>query len=134
MNNFGRNLALWVIIGFLLIMLFNMFQSPSGRDPQDNLAFSDFIGEVKRGNVRNVTIQGQQITGNYDDGRSFKTYAPDDPTLVPTLTEHNVRISAGPDEEDGTSLSAQSRWNARSSRISRPSVPREVTRRRRKAR
>ena len=105
MNNIGRNLALWVIIGFLLIMLFNMFQSPSVQGPQAHLAYSDFIGEVKRGNIRNVTIQGSQITGNYDDGRRFSTYTPDDPTLVPTLTANNVRISAGPDEEDGTTLS-----------------------------
>ncbi|MCH7942751.1 MAG: ATP-dependent zinc metalloprotease FtsH [Proteobacteria bacterium] len=105
MNNFGRNLALWVIIGFLLIMLFNMFQSPSGQSPEDHLAYSDFINEVKRGNVRNVTIQGSQITGNYEDGRQFGSYAPDDPTMVSTLTENNVRISAGPDEEDGTTLS-----------------------------
>jgi cell division protease FtsH len=96
---------LWVIIGFLLIMLFNMFQSPSVQGPQAHLAYSDFIGEVKRGNIRNVTIQGSQITGNYDDGRRFSTYTPDDPTLVPTLTANNVRISAGPDEEDGTTLS-----------------------------
>ena len=105
MNNFGRNLALWVIIGFLLIMLFNMFQSPSGQGPQDNLAYSDFIGAVKSGNVRNVTIHGSQVTGNYEDGRSFSTYAPDDPALVVTLTEYNVRISAGPSEEGGTTLS-----------------------------
>ena len=105
MNNIGRNLALWVIIGFLLIMLFNMFQSPSGQGPQAHLAYSDFIGEVKRGNIRNVTIQGSQITGNYDDGRPFSTYTPDDPTLVPTLTANNVRISAGPSEENGTTLS-----------------------------
>ena len=95
MNNFGRNLALWVIIGFLLIMLFNMFQSPTGQGPEDHLAYSDFIGEVKRGNVRNVTIQGKQVTGNYDDGRLFSTYSPDDPNLVSTLTENNVRLLPG---------------------------------------
>ena len=105
MNNFGRNLALWVIIGFLLILLFNLFQGPTGQGPTDNLAFSDFVSEVERGQVRDVTIQGNQINGHYSDGRQFSTYAPDDPNLVSVLTQNGVRISAGPDDEDVPSLS-----------------------------
>ncbi|MFP6745919.1 MAG: ATP-dependent metallopeptidase FtsH/Yme1/Tma family protein, partial [Alphaproteobacteria bacterium] len=105
MNNIGRNLVLWGIIGLLLIVLFNMFQSPSGRGPQDVLAFSDFIGEVERGRVRDVTISGNQIVGHYGDGREFSTYAPDDPNLVDRLTVNGVRISAAPDDEGVPSLS-----------------------------
>ena len=48
MNNFSKNLALWVIIGLLLIALFNLFQSPTSRGPQTSLAFSDFLSEVDR--------------------------------------------------------------------------------------
>ena len=47
MNNFSKNLALWVIIGLLLIALFNLFQSPSTRGTSSNLAFSDFLTEVE---------------------------------------------------------------------------------------
>ena len=104
MNNFGRNLALWVIIGLLLIALFNLFQGPSGRDPQANLAFTEFLAEVDQGQVRDVTIQGNKITGHYSDGRPFSTYAPDDPTLVGRLTGRGVRISAAPDDEGMPSL------------------------------
>ena len=73
--NFGKNLALWVIIGLLLIALFNMFQAPSNRGAQSRLAFSDFLSEVDRGQVSDVTIQGQTINGHFSDGRSFSTYA-----------------------------------------------------------
>jgi len=104
LNNFGRNLALWVIIGFLLILLFNLFQNPGGRSPQTNLAFSDFLTQVDEGRVADVTIQGNTITGHYDDGRAFSTYAPDDPTLVQRLTARGVRISAVPDDENAPSL------------------------------
>ena len=31
MSNFGRNLALWVIIALLLVVLFNVFQPSGGR-------------------------------------------------------------------------------------------------------
>ena len=104
MNNFTKNLALWVIIGLLLIALFNLFQNPSGRGPQASLAFSDFIAEVDNGRVRDVTIQGNTIGGHFSDGRSFSTYAPEDPELVGRLTERGVRITAAPVDESMPSL------------------------------
>ncbi len=104
MNNFGRNLALWVIIGLLLIALFNLFQSPGNRGPQTTLAFSDFLSQVDQGRVADVTIKGNTITGHYDDGRAFGTYAPDDPNLVKRLTDRGVRISAAPDDSGTPSL------------------------------
>jgi cell division protease FtsH len=103
-NNFTKNLALWVIIGLLLIALFNLFQNPSGRGPQANLAFSDFLTEVENGRVRDVTIQGNTIAGHFSDGRSFSTYAPEDPNLVNRLTEHGVRITAAPVDDSMPSL------------------------------
>jgi cell division protease FtsH len=103
-NNFTKNLALWVIIGLLLIALFNLFQNPSGRGPQANLAFSDFLAEVENGRVRDVTIQGNTIAGHFSDGRSFSTYSPEDPNLVNRLTEHGVRITAAPVDDSMPSL------------------------------
>ncbi len=72
-NKFGRNLALWVVIALLLVALFNLFQNPTARGPGTALAFSDFLAEVEAGNVVEVTIQGQSISGLYSDGRSFST-------------------------------------------------------------
>jgi cell division protease FtsH len=103
-NNFTKNLALWVIIGLLLIALFNLFQNPSGRGPQASLAFSDFIAEVDNGRVRDVVIQGNTISGHFSDNRSFSTYAPEDPDLVSRLTERGVRITAAPVDESMPSL------------------------------
>ncbi|MGE3294273.1 MAG: ATP-dependent metallopeptidase FtsH/Yme1/Tma family protein, partial [Geminicoccaceae bacterium] len=74
MNNFGKNLALWVIIGLLLIALFNLFQGPTARGPQTSLAFSEFLSEVQAGRVTDVVIQGDSISGHFQDGRSFSTY------------------------------------------------------------
>ncbi len=101
MNKIGRNLALWVIIALLLVAVFNLFQSPSSDGPDNKLAFSDFIADVDRGQVADVTIQGREIKGHYSDGRTFSTYAPDDPKLVDRLTAKNVKITAKP-RDDGT--------------------------------
>ena len=71
MNNFGKNLALWIVIGLLLVALFNLFQTSSTRGPQSTLAFSDFVADVGRGQVTDVTIQGNGISGHFTDGRAF---------------------------------------------------------------
>ena len=102
--NLGKNLALWVIIGLLLVALFNIFQGPGTHGPQSKLAFSDFVAEVDRGQVASVNIQGQTISGHFTDGRAFSTYAPQDPGLVGRLIGKGVRISAAPSEEGTPSL------------------------------
>lgn len=101
MNNFGRNLALWVIVALLLVALFNLFQpSGGGRTAAQQVAYSDFLNEVNAGHVREVSIQGRTLTGQLSDGRSFQTYTPEDPNLVSRLTEKNVRVVARPEESD----------------------------------
>jgi len=100
MSNFGRNLALWVIIALLLVVLFNLFQPGSSRSPSAQLAYSDFIADVNGGRVRDVTIQGRIVSGVLADGRQFQTYTPEDPTLVSRLTDKGVRVIAKPEESD----------------------------------
>ena len=100
MSNFGRNLALWVIIALLLVVLFNLFQPGSNRPAAAPVAYSDFIGEVNNGHVRDVTIMGRTVTGQLTDGRSFQTYTPEDPTLVSRLTDKGVRVVAKPEDSD----------------------------------
>ncbi|WP_158044978.1 ATP-dependent zinc metalloprotease FtsH [Skermanella pratensis] len=104
MNNFGKNLALWIIIGLLLVALFNLFQSSSTRSPQASVPFSDFLNEVERGQVADVTIKGNQISGHFSDGRSFSTYSPPDANVVDRLADRGVRISAMPDDSNVPSL------------------------------
>src|SRR6201981_1914680 len=103
-NNFGKNLALWIVIGLLLVALFNLFQTSSSRGPQSTLAFSDFLNDVNRGQVADVTIQGNNISGHFTDSRAFTTYAPNDPNLVSRLTDKGVRITAAPVDENVPSL------------------------------
>ncbi len=101
MNNFGRNLALWVIVALLLVALFNLFQpAGGGRTSAQQVAYSDFLNEVNAGHVRDVSIQGRTVSGTLSDGRTFQTYTPEDPALVTRLTEKNVRVVARPEDSD----------------------------------
>jgi len=100
MSNFGRNLALWVIIALLLVVLFNLFQPGTTHTAATQVAYSDFISEVNSGHVRDVVIQGRTVSGQLTDGRTFQTYTPEDPSLVKTLTDKNVRVIAKPEDSD----------------------------------
>ncbi len=104
MNANFRNFALWVIIGLVLIALFNLFQNSSQRVAGQDISYSQFLSDVDQGRVRNVVISGQQIAGVYSDGGAFQTFAPEDPELVKRLEDRGVAISAKPPVEAGQSL------------------------------
>ena len=99
MNNFGKNLALWAIIGLLVIALFQLFQGPTSRGTVRELAFSEFLTEADSGAVREVTIRGNSISGSFGDGRAFSTYAPNDTDIVELLGGSGVLIRAAPAED-----------------------------------
>src|SRR5215204_3325099 len=94
MNANLRNFALWVIIVLLLLALFTLFQNPNQRASSQDISFSQLLNEVDAGKVRDVLIQGPDIHGTFTDGRSFQTYAPNDPTLVQRLYDKGVSITA----------------------------------------
>ena len=100
MSNFGRNLALWVIIALLLVVLFNLFQPGGGRGTSTQMAYSDFVTEVNAQHVRDVVIQGHTISGTLNDGRTFQTYYTADPSLELRLSEKGVRVISKA-EDDG---------------------------------
>ena len=108
--NFSRNAALWIIIILLLFALFNLFQGSSTRAPQTSLPYSQFMENVENGQVQEVTIQGNEITGRLSDGRSFQTYAPDDPSLVQNLRDSGTQINAEPQESVNPLLSILISW------------------------
>jgi len=96
MNANLRNFALWVIIVLLLLALFSLFQNPGQRAAPNDITFSQLLADVDQGRVRDVVIQGQEITGTYNDGKPFQTYAPNDPSLIQRLYGKGVSITAKP--------------------------------------
>ena len=105
MNSFGKNLALWIIIVLLVMLLFNLFQNTTNRGNQQEMLYSDFLNDVTRHQITSVKIQGNTITGTRTGGSSFTTYTPsNDPDLVKTLRDNNVQIKVSPSEENVPSL------------------------------
>jgi len=77
---------------------------------QENIIFSDFITLVQNGQVSEVTIQGDNISGKLVNGKFFKTYAPDDPELIPLLKEKGVRIMAKPVDDSPWFMTVLVSW------------------------
>ncbi|WP_026168323.1 ATP-dependent zinc metalloprotease FtsH [Kordiimonas gwangyangensis] len=89
MNGFMRNALVWVLIILLLVALFNMFQGGASKTPE--LPYSQFIEAVEQNKVERVEAQGQDITGTFSTGETFRVVAPIyDDELTRTLKEHNV--------------------------------------------
>ena len=94
MNPFYKNLALWMVIGLIVILLFNLFQA--NQSPRGEIVFSDFLKKVESGEVREVTLRGNSVTGRLSDGSSFRSFTTDYPDLVKTLRDRGVKIEVKP--------------------------------------
>ncbi len=108
MNQFSRSIALWLVLGLMFLLLFNIFSRQQTRTPE--VVFSDFLNQVEKGQVAQVTIQGSSIRGVTTGGENFTTYAPQDPDLVKTLRARGVKIAAKPAEGDPWWMVALVQW------------------------
>ena len=98
MNPRFKNLAPWIVVALFMILLYNLFNT-SSRPIEDEIIFSDFMAKTEKGEVSEVTIKDNYISGILKDGTKFKTYSAAYPDLVKNLREKNVRITAKPPEE-----------------------------------
>ncbi|SDD94002.1 ATP-dependent zinc metalloprotease FtsH [Desulfuromonas thiophila] len=97
MNQFYKNIALWLVISLVMILLFNMMTQ---QEPQkEAISYTSFVTALDEGRVEEVVIQGANIQGVYKDGTRFKTYTPSDPELIGELRGRGVVIEAKPEED-----------------------------------
>jgi len=96
LNPFYKNLALWLVISLMMVMLFQIFKQPDRSSA--SVGYSDFLSMVESGSVSTVTIQGDNLSGMSAQG-PFKTYAPKDPEMIGLLRSKGVKISVKPQED-----------------------------------
>lgn len=97
MNESVKNILLWVVIGFMLITLYQMFQGGSlMEEDAQSLSYSEFISDVQQGEIASVVIQGDEISGEFTNGNQFETYKPSDASITDRLTESGVSVTAKP--------------------------------------
>ena len=99
-----RNILVWAILLVLLAALFNILQGPRSPAPTNELTYTQFMDSVEAGRVREVTIEGQSISGELSGGQAFRTQVPGDARVTEALRAHNVQITARPPAEGGMNL------------------------------
>jgi cell division protease FtsH len=97
-NNFYKNLALWLIIAFIMVFLFNVISGTQA--VRKNISYSEFLEQVETNNVQSVTIKQNKVSGVFIEGGQFETYAPNDDQLVKTLRNNKVQITALPPDRN----------------------------------
>ncbi len=105
MNNIGKNIIVWMIIGVVLMTIFNQFNSR--QSTPSTVEYSQFMEEAKAGKVARVTIEGLEgrelkVTAS-EGGRQYIVYAPPtDLWMVSDLLKYGVTVTAAkPSEGQG---------------------------------
>ena len=94
----GKNLLLWLIIGVVLVTVFNTF-NVSNEPPKET--YSAFIREVQEGRVAAATFQGPELIATRRNNEQFKVVLPSvgDPKLLDYLLSANVNVEGKEPEE-----------------------------------
>ncbi len=108
MNNMFKNLAVWLVIGLVLMTVFNQFNTR--QVAQASMEYSQFMEEVGRGSISKVVIEGRVLKATTSDGRKLTSYAPPDLWMVSDLLKHGVKVEAKPEEEQSFLMSIFVSW------------------------
>ncbi len=99
MNDLAKTLLMWLLIGMVLLSVFNSF-SPKGSKNQP-VTYSEFVKQVEQGNISSVILEGDRIRGRSIGGQDFDVYNPetDNKALIGTLLDNNVEVIGKPAEQ-----------------------------------
>jgi len=108
LNPFYKNMALWLVIILMMVMLYNLFNQQ--RLAESNISYTEFLTMVENEAVAEVVIEGQELYITDINRNHFKVYAPADADLIKILREKGVSISAKPPTESPWYMSVLISW------------------------
>ena len=95
MGRFAKNVLLYVLVSAALATAVDSFMGQSST--KSELSYTGFIQQVQQKKIDKITItNNHDIVGTMKNGTEFKTYAPTDDSLIPTLNNNGVEITAKP--------------------------------------
>jgi len=110
MNNLFKSVGIWLVVALVLMTVFNQFSQRQQQNAQVPLDYSQFLDEVKQGQIAKVTIEGRSLKAVTVDGKRVSTYAPSDIWMVSDLLKNGVKIEAKPEEEQSFWMSIFVSW------------------------
>ncbi|HEV2357642.1 MAG TPA: ATP-dependent zinc metalloprotease FtsH, partial [bacterium] len=94
-NKYVRNLLVWALI--LVVVLYLVLPLYHQRAPREEISYSDFIDKAQSGQVAQVTVSDESVSGQLKDGRSFRTYIPSgEGSYIDMLQSKGVTITVEP--------------------------------------
>ena len=96
-----RNLAFWVVLMLLVLALFNLFSGSTGGMQSREISYSEFVTAVEAGDVRNVTLDGEQVRFRRADGSDYVTIRPEDAEVTSLLMSKDIPVRAEPQQQSG---------------------------------
>jgi cell division protease FtsH len=108
LNNLFKNLVIWLVIGLVLMTVFNQFNTRQAT--QAPMEYSQFIEEVKAGRIAKVLIEGRVLKATTTEGKRVTSYSPGDIWLVSDLLKYGVKIEAKPEEEPSLLMNIFVSW------------------------
>ncbi|HLQ02173.1 MAG TPA: ATP-dependent zinc metalloprotease FtsH [Burkholderiales bacterium] len=108
MNNLFKNMVIWLVIGLVLMTVFNQFNTRQAT--QAPMEYSQFIEEVKAGRIAKVLIEGRVLKATTNEGKRVTSYSPGDIWLVSDLLKYGVKIEAKPEDEPSLLMNIFVSW------------------------
>jgi hypothetical protein len=98
LGRFTKNIVLYLLIIAAFVIAIDAFSGQSAN--KSELSYTGFIQQVQQKKVESVTITNDHgIKGKLKNGTEFNSYAPTDETLIKTLQDNGVEITAAPPEQ-----------------------------------
>ena len=97
----NRNVAFWVVLFLLIVVLFNVFSTGSSSMQSREIPFSQFVNNVTAGEIRAVTLDGEKVRFTGPDNREQFTIRPGDADVTNLLIANDVAIRAEQQETSG---------------------------------
>ncbi|PQP34856.1 cell division protein FtsH [Desulfobacteraceae bacterium SEEP-SAG9] len=108
MNPFYKNLALWLVITMMMIMLYNLFNQK--HISETNINYSEFLAMVENERVAEVVMKGQELFVTDINKIRYKVFAPQDGDLIRILRQKGVSINVKPPTESPWYMSILVSW------------------------
>ncbi len=108
MNNLIKNLVIWLVIGLVLMTVFNQFNTRSAA--QAPIPYSTFVDEVRAGKIKSVQIEGRMLKAVTTEDKRVTTFSPGDIWLINDLLKYGVKVEAKPEEEPSLLMNIFVSW------------------------
>jgi len=108
LNNLVKNLVIWLVIGLVLMTVFNQFNTRSSA--QTPMPYSQFVDDVKAGKIKSVVVEGRMLKAVTTDDKRVTSYSPGDIWLINDLLKYGVKVEAKPEEEPSLLMNIFVSW------------------------